>query len=719
MKRPDITKIVIPLALLAVFFVGWYVGLPPAVSHAGHGDSDTIWTCSMHPQIRQPNPGLCPICAMDLIPMTASSEGGLREVKVSAEAAALLDLRVSPVVRRAANVHVDLFGKIGYDERQVTTTTARIGGRLDRFFIDFTGTEVRKGDHIAEIYSPDLIVAQQDLIRAVNNLERVRGDGTASAVETQQRLLKSSRERLRLLELSDEQIADIEKLKAPTDLITLHAPQDGIVTKRHVVEGAYVKTGDPLFAVAGLDSVWLNMEAYESDLVWLKFAQEVTFTVDAFPGETFAGRIAYIDQEIDPMRRIVRVRVNVANEKHLLKPGMFARASVDAQVAADGSVVDPGLAGKWISPMHPEIMSDKPGKCSICGMDLVPAEELGFIEKSGDETHGDPLLVPATAVLRTGERAVVYVRVSASPDPKFEGQEIVLGARVGDYFVVESGLEEGVMVVTRGAFKLDSELQLRARPSMMNPNAGLVETPAAEAEASLLGQWGAIPRALGQLANAADEAAEKDAISTMSAAVKSVSTASFHAKTLADWTEFSSRLMNALAQGEFLEIRLAVEEAGRYLGLPNQPVLVEQSAPEKVTELRAAVDAYYALVDALAKDDQAAALAAKDPLAKALKTAGIDEHLLGQAADLKALRAALEVMSPRLIAAVRENGMDQVGSAYVIHCPMVNDDDGADWLWQGTEILNPYFGSEMLNCGTLRENLSFEPKQKPKTEIEK
>lgn len=706
-----------PIGLVIVFLIGWYVGLPTADPHGGHDmDGDTTWTCSMHPQVRQPNPGLCPICAMDLIPLAAGGEDGLREVNVSAEAAALLDIRVSPVVRRPATVHVDLFGKIGYDERRITTTTARIGGRLDRFYIDFTGTEVKKGNHIAEIYSPDLFVAQQDLIKTVNNLARVRGDGTAAAIDTQQRLLRSARERLRLLELTEAQIDAIEKQKEPTDHITLFAPQDGIVTKRYVVEGAYVKTGEPLFSVAGLESVWLNMEAYESDLVWLKFAQEVSFTVDAFPGEVFRGRVAYIDPEIDPMRRVVRVRVNVPNTRRLLKPGMFARASLDAEVAADGSVVDTGLAGKWISPMHPEIMSDEPGKCSICGMDLVPAEELGFIAKSGDVAHGNPLLVPASAVLRTGERALVYVRVSASPDPKFEGQEIVVGARVGDYFVVDSGLYEGAMVVTRGAFKLDSELQLKARPSMMNPNAGLVETPATEAEASLLGQWGPIPRALGQLAMADDETAAQKAVDTMAAAVIAVNPEAFHPKTLADWREFSGRLKIALtlAKKEGLlplaetvqQVRLAVEEAGRYLGLPNEAVVVNAGDTEKLKNLRAATSAYFVVAAALAKDE----VPDGGELVRALKPLGIETTGMDAANEIKDMRKAFEQVSDALIAQVSDYGIDQVGSAYVIHCPMVHDDSGADWLAPSTEILNPYFGAEMLNCGTLSRNLSFEPK---------
>ncbi len=261
----------------------------------------------MHPQIRQPNPGLCPICAMDLIRLAPGGEGGLREIKVTPEAAALMDLRVSEVVREPAAVHVDLFGKIAYDERNVNTTTARIGGRLDRFFVDFTGTEVQKGFHIAEIYSPELLVAQKDLIKAAQALEAARKSGTPNAVRTQEQLLRSARERLRLLQLTPDQIDAIASNDEPEDHVTLYAPQDGVVTERHVLEGAYVKEGDPLFSVASLHSVWLNLEAYEADLPWLNFAQEVSFSVEAIPGTRFTGRVAYIATEIDPRRRVMKV----------------------------------------------------------------------------------------------------------------------------------------------------------------------------------------------------------------------------------------------------------------------------------------------------------------------------------------------------------------------------------------------------------------------------
>jgi Cu(I)/Ag(I) efflux system membrane fusion protein len=161
--------ILLPLALFAA---GWWFGLPDEKPEkiVADGGGDETWTCSMHPQIRQPNPGLCPICEMDLIPLQEGGEGGIREVSVSPEAAALLDLQISPVIRAAAVAEVSLFGRIEYDERRISTITSRIGGRIDRLFVDFTGAMVRKGDHLAEIYSPEIYVAQREVIEATKSI---------------------------------------------------------------------------------------------------------------------------------------------------------------------------------------------------------------------------------------------------------------------------------------------------------------------------------------------------------------------------------------------------------------------------------------------------------------------------------------------------------------------------------------------------------------------
>jgi Cu(I)/Ag(I) efflux system membrane fusion protein len=211
----------------------------------------------------------------------------------------------------------------------------------------------------------------------------------------------------------------------------------------------------------------VQLDAYESDLAWLHFGQEVRFSSEAYPGEVFTGRIAFIDPVLNPKTRTVRVRVNMENPDGKLKPEMFVNAIVRSQVVSDGKVMNPELAGKWISPMHPEIVRDEPGDCPVCGMALVSAESLGYVPGTVEES-AKPLVIPASAPLITGKRAVVYLASKEQPGV-FEGRVIELGPRAGDQYIVKSGLEEGDLVVSHGAFKIDSAVQILAKPSMMNP----------------------------------------------------------------------------------------------------------------------------------------------------------------------------------------------------------------------------------------------------------
>ncbi|HSP42584.1 MAG TPA: efflux RND transporter periplasmic adaptor subunit [Luteolibacter sp.] len=707
---------------LLLFLAGWWFGLPPAEKSTDDSSaaSGETWTCSMHPQIRQPNFGLCPICNMDLIPLADDGSGGLREINITPEAAALLDIRVSPVVKEPATADVRLFGRIDYDERRITSITSRVDGRLDRLFVDFTGALVRKGDHHAEIYSPALLVAQRELIEAGRAMRTA--ENTSDAVrDTRRRLLEASREKLRLLQFTDDQIANIENAEQPTVHLTLYAPQAGIVIDKFANEGQYVKTGDPLFRVADLSAVWIKLEAYEADLPWLRYAQDVEISVEAIPGRTFHGRIAFIDPEIDPMRRVARVRVNVPNDDLALKPGMFAEAVVHSAMTASGRVLDPSLAGKWISPMHPEIIKDGPGQCDICGMDLVPAEELGMIPDAAGAPV--PRLIPASAVLRTGERAIVYVRISTDAGPVFEGREIILGPRVGERFIVEAGLEEGELVVSRGAFKLDSELQIKARPSMMNPNAGIEERPAGEAPADLAGQWAAVPRLLHRFTENPGPAR----LEAIRSHLQGIDTQWLQPDELNLWNEFSNRLLNqlTLAESELSSspqaaahrVLRAIEEAGRHLGLPYQSQPPPAADPALTAPLRRTLDAYLPLAKALADDDDEAARKTAENLAK---TAAGDLKPLAEAVasatDIKSRRSAFKPLSDTLIARIREYGIDAVGNAYVVHCPMAFDDNGADWLSAKPEILNPYYGDAMLTCGTITDTLSVEPQEAQKSQ---
>ena len=449
--------------------VGW--GLSGSDTSSGSApvavaEPDETWTCSMHPQIRQPKPGQCPICAMDLIPVAAPAAGdflGPRQLRLSPAAQQLASIQTAPVERRFAPVETRMVGKIAVDETQVRTIAAWVAGRIDRMYVDYTGVRVEEGDHIAYLYSPKLLTAQEELIQALRARERLVDSGM-SVGQTAQATVEAAREKLRLLGLKEEQIERVERERRASDHLTIYAPTGGVVIEKHLSEGAYVQTGTPIYTIADLSRLWLELRAYESDLSWIHYGQAVEFSTEAYPGEVFSGQISFVDPVLDERTRTVRVRVNVANEQGRLKPGMLVWAVAQAEIGANGRAMSPALVGKWISPMHPEIVRDAPGACDICGMALVRAEELGY-GTGDDEPRTAPLVVPASAPLLTGKRAVVYVALG---EGLYEGREVVLGPRAGDYYLVREGLREGEQVVVNGAFKIDSALQIRAQPSMMN-----------------------------------------------------------------------------------------------------------------------------------------------------------------------------------------------------------------------------------------------------------
>jgi Cu(I)/Ag(I) efflux system membrane fusion protein len=460
------------IVVIMVFIIGLLLGGGKEVSHVGleHGTEaqaktakEQIWTCSMHPQIRQPKPGKCPICFMDLVPVASSAEEelGPRQLKLTPTAMKLADIRTALVGRQFATTEIRMVGKVVLDETRLGNITARVPGRIDRMYVDYTGIQVRKGDHLVSLYSPELITAQQELLQSLKNYNQF-GSGKSMAA--------AAREKLALWGLTKKQINEIEKRGKPTDHLTIYSPMNGIVVQKHAIEGMYVNTGTPFYTIADLSRVWVKLDAYESDLSWIRYGQSVVFESEAYPGEIFRGRIAFIDPVLNEKTRTVKVRVNVPNPQYKLKPEMFVRAVVRSKLSMSGKVMDPELAGKWISPLHPEIVKDGPGTCDVCGIPLVKAEDLGFTAVSPADQEA-PLAVPASAPLITGKRAVVYIALPGK-EGVFEGREIVLGPRTGDYYLVKKGLQEGESVVINGAFKIDSDLQIQAKPSMMSAEGG-------------------------------------------------------------------------------------------------------------------------------------------------------------------------------------------------------------------------------------------------------
>ncbi|MGQ9662815.1 MAG: efflux RND transporter periplasmic adaptor subunit [Kiritimatiellia bacterium] len=436
------------------------------------GQKEQVWTCSMHPQIRQPRPGKCPICGMDLIPVTehAEEKTGSTELAMSPLARKLAEIQLVPVERRFVDVSLRMVGKVTLDETRVAYITTRVPGRIDRLYVNFVGTPIKKGGALAELYSPELVAAQQELIQA-SKVRRQRYADTERNASDAHAIFEAVREKLRLWELTEEQITAIEHSGKPREHVTFYSPIEGVVVERmDTFEGMYVETGMRLFTVADLSRVWIKLDAYESDLAWLRCGQPVTFQVEAYPGEKFRGAIAFIDPVLDPVTRTVKVRLTAENPGLRLKPEMFVRARVRVRITKNGVVIVSDLAGKWIAPMHPDIVKNGPGTCDVCGEPLVCAEDLGFASKE-PSLAAAPLVIPASAPLITGERALVYAAIEGK-EGYFEGREVVLGPRAGDVYVVVSGLKEGELVVARGGFKIDSSLQIQGKVSMMQPEVG-------------------------------------------------------------------------------------------------------------------------------------------------------------------------------------------------------------------------------------------------------
>ena len=458
------------IVVIVVFLIGLFMGRPSSGGHVHHEQQEPVstktqtWTCSMHPQIKQPKPGKCPICFMDLVPVQSGGDDKTsRRLTLTPMAVKLAAIRTAPVERRFVAADIRMVGKVAHDESRMRIITAWIPGRLDRLYVDYTGVSVREGDHLVNLYSPELITAQQELLQALKTYKKFASGKS---------LVDAAREKLKLWGLTPKQIREIESQAKPSDHLTIYSPISGVVVGKNAVQGMYVNTGTKIYTIADLSQVWVKLDAYESDLSWIRYGQTVEFETETFPGEVFTGRIAFIDPEVNPTTRTVKVRVNVSNPHQKLKPEMFVHAVVHSKLSASGKVLVPELAGKWISPMHPEIIKDRPGTCDVCGMPLVKAEELGYIT-AADQEQEAPLVIPASAPLITGTRAVVYVTVPGK-EGMFEGKEIVLGPRAGDYYLVKEGLKEGENVVVNGAFKIDSDLQIQAKPSMMSPEDGTV-----------------------------------------------------------------------------------------------------------------------------------------------------------------------------------------------------------------------------------------------------
>jgi Cu(I)/Ag(I) efflux system membrane fusion protein len=405
---------------------------------------------------------------MDLIPVSQLDTG----------------VETEPVSHRELFKEIRTVSKLDYSEPQVAYLTARVAGRVDHLDVDFVGTPVKEGDHLVNIYSPELYSAQAELVRAVEAYEKAQGDR-----QFERATLEAARTKLQLLGILPQQLKELEDTRKVSTHLTLYAPIGGVVIEKNVREQQYVKEGDMLYQIANLDPIWLYLDIYEYDLDWVRIGQSVDVTVEAYPGETFQGRVVFIDPFLDDKTRTVKVRVNLKNpEPYRLKAAMYASAVIHVPLRSDGMPAPTGLERKYICRMHPEVIQDAPGRCPRCKMPLEQVRDVfptrPIVPKSPpDKPAAKPtvgvLAILKSAVLDTGRRRIAYRKQKDEEKAKTDAYELVVlklgpladgkdsAGNVIQYYPVLGGLEPGDEVVVRGGFLLDSQRQIEGKPSLL------------------------------------------------------------------------------------------------------------------------------------------------------------------------------------------------------------------------------------------------------------
>ena len=402
-----------PLLFLIIgLLIGWLIfggGNGHENDHEGHdhASANEVWTCSMHPSIRDDGPGSCPICGMDLIPASAAeADDDAFSMVMSESALRLAEIQVTPVKRERPVVNVWAPGRIETDETKDAVISGHFNGRITRLHVDFTGAEVREGQPLASVWSDDLITAQRELLEAYNRRD------------SRPQIYSAARQKLRFWELQDHQIDAIIEKGEPMSEVDILSPVTGTVMQRGVSRGDYFSAGTTLFQITDLSSVWITADVAETDIALLRTGIPVNVALRSMPGETHEAQITWIDPQLNSSSRTVRVRAEANNPAGTLKPGMQLSGNIEIS---------------------------------------LPDEKL---------------MAPASAVLWTGPRSIVYVYDGSGDSARFEAREVTLGHRAGEYYVIEDGLEDGEEVVFHGAFKIDSEMQLSGRYSMMNRDRG-------------------------------------------------------------------------------------------------------------------------------------------------------------------------------------------------------------------------------------------------------
>ena len=532
------------------------------------------YTCAMHPQIRQTGPGICPLCEMDLTPLETSGEKNERIFTMTPEAVQLSNIQTVEVgAGPVAARPLKISGKIKADERRSAIQAAHVPGRIESLFITFTGEKVQRGQPLAKVYSPPLVNAQRELLEAI----RLQGG--------QSELAEAARNKIRAWKMPETFIREVETSGKIQREIVLKADRSGFVVSKKVSVGDYVEEGMPILELMDFQKVWAILEAYESDLPAIKIGAMVEITTPAAPTRVFPARVTFIDPLLDPDSRTVAVRAELDNSSGIFKPEMLIEAILRTSTT-----------------------------------------------KKQDKTA---LVVPKTAVLWTGKRSVVYVKVLDAPVPSFEYREVELGEASDEGYVIHSGLEPGEHIVVQGAFVIDAAAQLNNQTSMMHRNLKVSG-----------GEQPPIPD-LRHLAPAAFQT---------------------------QWNKVLLRYVSLKDALVATDSKAGKQEAGKLLETLN--ALEYQDLPVEL----------------------------KDYVRKNVGPLKASTKGIMEAKNVEAQRQQFLFLSEILIRNLRTIGGGGQ-TFYLQHCPMAFNDKGGDWLSAGREVLNPYFGDEMLRCGIVKDSL--------------
>lgn len=577
------------LLLLAGLFLGWLL----FHTSSPNGDKkkektsekSTIWTCAMHPQIRMDHAGQCPICGMDLIPLVQSTSNiNPNAVLMTPEAVQMANVQTTVVSRHNPSREVRLYGKIEADERLVQTQSAHVPGRIEQLSVNFTGDAVAKGQTIATIYSPELVTAEKELLEAI----KLKSTYPAYA--------EAAREKLRQWKLTDAQIASIESSGTTRDRFEVKSNASGVVMVKRVNVGDYVSQGATIYEIADLSRVWAMFDAYESDLPWLKVGDKIVFTAESSPGKEFTGSISFIDPVMNQDTRVTQVRVEVNNSNGLLKPGMF-------------------VTGNVRSVIH---------------------------------VSKDYLVIPQSAVLWTGTRSIVYVKVPNTKEPAFLMREITLGPSVGYGYIVTDGLKEGEEIVTHGAFSVDASAQLAGKPSMMNERGDSAAAEHGHGQANI-NPWPPEANQFGELP--------------------------------APDARFKKQL--TVVYEQYLDMKNAF--------IASDPKLTAENAGKVKALLSKADLALLSGKNLQLWKDQAKSLQ------KAIEKIAKEQ-------DIERQREAFASFNLVFYKTIKAFGLEGA-KAYYQYCPMAIGNKGAYWFSDSKVIRNPYFGAKMIGCGENRDTL--------------